>query len=80
MLEINLYEKMRDNDYEIGGETSGHILMLEHSNSGDSIIAALQFLYYSDILISNNINNLLQKYPQKNYQSFYKQRFTGEYY
>ena len=60
-----ILEKMRDNDYEIGGETSGHILMLEHSNSGDSIIAALQFLYYSDILISNNINNLLQKYPQK---------------
>ena len=39
--------------------------MLEHTNSGDSIIAALQFLRYSDILDIKKTNNLLKKYPQK---------------
>ena len=41
--------ELKKNDYELGGETSGHILMLNHATSGDSIIAALQFLFYSDI-------------------------------
>ena len=39
--------------------------MLNYSTTGDSIIAALQFLYYSDILNKNNISNILEKYPQK---------------
>ena len=60
-----ILKKMNDNNYELGGETSGHVLMLEHTNSGDSIIAALQFLRYSDILYSNKTDNLLKKYPQK---------------
>jgi len=60
-----ILEKMLENKYDLGGETSGHILMLDKSTSGDSIIATLQFLYYSDILEKNNINNLLDKYPQK---------------
>jgi len=60
-----ILKKMNDNNYELGGETSGHVLMLEHTNSGDSIIAALQFLRYSDILYTNKTDNLLKKYPQK---------------
>ena len=59
-----LEEMLRIGCY-LGGETSGHILMLEHSTSGDSLIAALQFLYYSDILKKNNAGELLKKYPQK---------------
>ena len=50
----------------LGGETSGHILMLEHSTSGDSLIAALQFLYYSDILKKNNVSEFIKKIPTKN--------------
>ena len=65
--------ELKKNDYELGGETSGHILMLNHSTSGDSIIAALQFLFYSDILIKNNKNSLLEKYPQKITNIFFKQ-------
>ena len=61
----NVMEKMLQNNYLLGGETSGHILMLDKSSSGDSIIAALQFLYYSDILNKKNINYKLKKYPQK---------------
>ena len=65
--------EMRKYNYDLGGETSGHILMLNHSTSGDSIIAALQFLFYSDILAKNKINSILEKYPQKITNIFFKQ-------
>jgi len=57
-------EKMIKNNFIIGGETSGHILMLDKISSGDSIIAALAFLNYSNILKENGINHKLNKYPQ----------------
>ncbi len=57
-------EKMIKNSFIIGGETSGHILMLDKISSGDSIIAALAFLNYSNILKENGINHKLNKYPQ----------------
>ena len=47
--------------------------MLNHSTSGDSIIAALQFLFYSDILDKNNIDGVLDKYPQQITNIFFKQ-------
>jgi len=65
--------EMKKNNYDLGGETSGHILMLNHSTSGDSIIAALQFLFYSDILNKNNIDGVLDKYPQQITNIFFKQ-------
>ena len=65
--------EMKKNNYDLGGETSGHILMLNHSTSGDSIIAALQFLFYSDILDKNNIDGVLDKYPQQITNIFFKQ-------
>ncbi len=37
-------EKMQDNQAILGGENSGHIVCLNHSTSGDAIIAALQVL------------------------------------
>ena len=64
---------MKKNNYELGGEASGHILMLNYSTTGDAIIAALQFLYYSDILNKNNISNILEKYPQKITNIFFEQ-------
>ena len=65
--------EMKKNGYDLGGETSGHILMLNYSTSGDSILAALQFLFYSDILAKNKINSILEKYPQKITNIFFKQ-------
>src|SRR6185436_13664445 len=35
---------MQEKGWEIGGETSGHIICLERSTTGDAIIAALQVL------------------------------------
>ena len=57
-------EEMIKNNFTIGGEASGHILMLDKISSGDSIIAALAFLHYSNILKEKGINYKLNKYPQ----------------
>ncbi len=65
-------EKMIEKEYSIGGETSGHILMKEYLTCGDSLIAGLQFLHYSDILKKNNIDIFLNKYPQKITNIFYE--------
>ena len=39
-------EEMRANGYNVGGEQSGHIIMNDHTTTGDGIIAALQVLAY----------------------------------
>ncbi|MBX3179510.1 MAG: phosphoglucosamine mutase [Candidatus Hydrogenedentes bacterium] len=37
-------EAMREHGLAIGGESSGHMIMLDHNTTGDAIIAALQVL------------------------------------
>ncbi|QQR80773.1 MAG: phosphoglucosamine mutase [Deltaproteobacteria bacterium] len=37
-------EAMRQNHYNFGGENSGHLVFLDHSRTGDGIVAALQVL------------------------------------
>lgn len=37
-------EEMRKNGYNLGGEQSGHIIFLDHSTTGDGIVAALSVL------------------------------------
>ncbi len=37
-------EKMRRDGFNIGGEQSGHIILADHSTTGDGIVAALQVL------------------------------------
>lgn len=37
-------EKMRENNFTIGGEQSGHIVLSEFSTTGDGVLAALQVL------------------------------------
>jgi len=37
-------EAMRANGYNIGGEQSGHIILSDHSTTGDGLVAALQAL------------------------------------
>jgi phosphoglucosamine mutase len=35
---------MRDGGYVLGGEQSGHIIMLEHATTGDGVLTSLQLL------------------------------------
>ena len=37
-------EKMREGGYNVGGEQSGHMILLDHATTGDGTIAALQVL------------------------------------
>ena len=39
-----ILEKMRQDGFNLGGEPSGHILMTDHSTSGDAIMAAITML------------------------------------
>ncbi len=59
-------EKLVENDWQLGGESSGHIICLDKTTTGDGIIAALQVL---DGLIDNGQTLTeacedLQIYPQ----------------
>jgi phosphoglucosamine mutase len=59
-------EKMLENDYSLGGEQSGHIIMREYSNTGDGLLTALQVMQI--MAISNqtltNLTSNIKKYPQ----------------
>jgi phosphoglucosamine mutase len=37
-------EAMREGGFSLGGEQSGHIVMADHANTGDGLVAGLQFL------------------------------------
>ena len=39
-----MVERMRSGDCNLGGEQSGHIVMADHSTTGDGLLAALQVL------------------------------------
>ncbi|WP_349409163.1 phosphoglucosamine mutase [Pseudalkalibacillus sp. SCS-8] len=37
-------ERMREGDFNLGGEQSGHIIFLDHSTTGDGLLSALQLV------------------------------------
>lgn len=37
-------EEMRANGFSIGGEQSGHMILLEHNSTGDGLMTAVQFM------------------------------------
>lgn len=59
-------EMLRENDWTLGGESSGHIICLDMTTTGDGIVSALQVL---DAMVrtGQNLNILksgMSKYPQ----------------
>ena len=44
-------ERMKEQDFKIGGEQSGHIILSEYSTTGDGMLSALMLL---DVLKRNN--------------------------
>ena len=59
-------EEMRANKYNFGGEQSGHLIFLDHSTTGDGILAALQLL---SIMIKHNqpvskLAEIMESFPQ----------------
>jgi len=59
-------EKMLENDYSLGGEQSGHVIMRQFSNTGDGLLTALQVMQ----VMAKSKKSLLElastkeKYPQ----------------
>jgi len=37
-------EQMMENNYNLGGEQSGHVIFLDHNTTGDGVLTAIQFL------------------------------------
>lgn len=59
-------EEMLKNDYNLGGEQSGHIILLDYNPTGDGILTSLLLI---QILLEENIKisklcKIINKYPQ----------------
>ncbi len=59
-------EEMMKNGYNLGGEQSGHIIMLDYNPTGDGILTSLMLI---QILLEKNIQlsklcDMIKKYPQ----------------
>jgi phosphoglucosamine mutase len=57
---------MRDGGYVLGGEQSGHIILLEHATTGDGILTSLQLLSAVNRrrMPMSAAAKLMRKYPQ----------------
>jgi len=57
---------MKENKYNFGGEQSGHIVFLDHTTTGDGIIAALQVLslMLQEEKPLSSLSSIMEKYPQ----------------
>ncbi len=76
--DINVINQMKKSKSIIGGEQSGHIILSEHSNTGDGILAALKI---TEILISNKnkaskIFDLYNDFAQSKINLTYKTKST----
>lgn len=59
-------EEMLKNDYNLGGEQSGHIIMLDYNPTGDGILTSLmliQILLEKKVKVSE-LSKIMKKYPQ----------------
>ena len=59
-------EAMRDGGYVLGGEQSGHIIMLEHATTGDGLLTALHLLaaVARERVPLAELANVMTRYPQ----------------
>lgn len=59
-------ERMLAEDYNLGGEQSGHIIFLDHNTTGDGILSALQLL---EVMLTEDkplseLASIMERYPQ----------------
>ncbi len=74
--DINVINQMKKSKSMIGGEQSGHIILSDHSNTGDGILAALKI---TEILISNKnkaskLFDLYNDFAQEKINLHYKKK------
>ncbi len=61
-----VYQAMKDNSLNLGGEQSGHIILSDYATTGDGILAALKIL---EVMVKDNkkcseVTNLFEPLPQ----------------
>src|SRR5699024_1115388 len=65
-------EEMRTNGYNLGGEQSGHIILLDHSTGGDGMLSGIQLVNVKKDTgkTLSELANEMKVYPQvlKNFQ------------
>lgn len=59
-------EEMLKNGYNLGGEQSGHIILLDYNSTGDGILTSLMFIraILEDYKKVSDINKIISIYPQ----------------
>ncbi|MEG0074953.1 MAG: phosphoglucosamine mutase [Eubacterium sp.] len=59
-------EEMLNNGYNLGGEQSGHVILLDHNTTGDGMLTALVFLTLlkEDGRLASELSALMTSYPQ----------------
>lgn len=59
-------QEMRSGGYNLGGEQSGHIVLLDHNTTGDGLMCALHFIAAWQSLggMLSEACNVVEKYPQ----------------
>ena len=59
-------EEMIKNDYNIGGEQSGHVIMLDYNPTGDGILTSLMLLQImlEKDMPASQLCSIIRKYPQ----------------
>ena len=59
-------ELLNSGGWTLGGESSGHIICLDRTSTGDGIVAALQVVYavHSSGLSLNELKSGMSKFPQ----------------
>ncbi len=59
-------ENMLKNDYNLGGEQSGHVIFSDFATTGDGLITALQLLSYivTERIKASAVTNIMVSYPQ----------------
>lgn len=60
-------EHMRKNNFNLGGEQSGHMIFLDHSTTGDGILSALQVfaVMLREGRPLSELKKIMEHYPQK---------------
>ena len=62
----HVLDLLYETGWELGGEPSGHIISLDRSKTGDSVITMISVLYYLNILGEDVLEaKIKNKYPQK---------------
>ena len=60
-------ERMREAGFAVGGEQSGHVILLEHNTTGDGLLTAVQVLAAMRRLgmEADDVAEMYEKYPQE---------------